>query len=47
MMTMAQKRVQSGYARAGFSLMEIMIAVMIIGLVMTMVGPAVYNALKK
>jgi general secretion pathway protein G len=35
------------YARAGFSLMEIMIAVMILGLVLAMVGPALNNAYKK
>jgi len=37
---------QSRYARAGFSLMEIMIAVMILGLVAAMVGPAAMNAYK-
>lgn len=35
------------YVRAGFSLMEIMIAVMILGLIMAMVGPAMNNAYKK
>ena len=38
---------QSRCARAGFSLMEIMIAVTILGLVMAMVGPALNNTLKK
>lgn len=42
-MTIGQKRI----ARAGFSLMEIMIAVTILGLVMAMVGPALQNTLKK
>jgi general secretion pathway protein G len=43
----AQNNGRVRYARAGFSLMEIMIAVMILGLVMAMVGPALFNALKK
>jgi general secretion pathway protein G len=34
------------YAREGFSLMEIMIALLILGLVAAMVGPAAFNALK-
>src|SRR5690606_14831856 len=42
-MTTTQRRI----ARAGFSLMEIMIAVTILGLVMAMVGPALQNTLKK
>jgi general secretion pathway protein G len=33
------------YARAGFSLMEIMIAVMILGLIMGLVGPKVFQML--
>ncbi len=43
----AQNNERVRYARAGFSLMEIMIAVMILGLVMAMVGPALNNAYKK
>lgn len=35
------------YARAGFSLMEIMIAVTILGIIMAMVAPALQNTLKK
>lgn len=42
-MTTTQRRI----ARAGFSLMEIMIAVTILGLVMAMVSPALQNTLKK
>ncbi len=42
-MTITQKRC----ARAGFSLMEIMIAVTILGLIMAMVGPALQNTLRK
>jgi len=38
---------QSRYARAGFSLMEIMIAITILGLIMAMVGPALQNTLRK
>jgi general secretion pathway protein G len=47
MTTMAQKDIRARYVRPGFSLMEIMIAVMILGLVMAMVGPALNNAYKK
>ncbi len=47
MTTMAQKDTRARYARPGFSLMEIMIAVMILGLVMGMVVPALNNAYKK
>jgi general secretion pathway protein G len=47
MAIMAHKDVREKYVRAGFSLMEIMIAVMILGLVMAMVGPALNNAYKK
>ena len=43
----AQNNGRVRYVRAGFSLMEIMIAVMILGLVMAMVGPAVHNAYRK
>ena len=39
--------IQRRIARAGFSLMEIMIAVTILGLVMAMVAPALQNTLKK
>ena len=35
-----------GSAREGFSLMEILIAVMILGLVAALVGPAAFNAYK-
>jgi general secretion pathway protein G len=42
-MTTTQRRI----ARAGFSLMEIMIAVTILGLVMAMVAPALQNTLRK
>jgi len=38
--------IQKGCARAGFTLMEILIAVMIIGLVGAMVGPYAVNAYK-
>lgn len=33
--------------RAGFTLMELMIAITILGLLMAMVGPAIYNQLAK
>jgi len=38
---------QRSYVRAGFSLMEIMIAVTILGLIMAMVAPALQNTLRK
>ena len=43
MTTMTQKDTRTRYVRAGFSLMEIMIAVMILGLVMGLVGPKVFQ----
>jgi general secretion pathway protein G len=43
-MSYDDKRV-SGHVRAGFSLMEIMIAVMILGLVAALVGPKVFQML--
>jgi general secretion pathway protein G len=46
-MTIAAERKETRYARPGFSLMEIMIAVTIMGLIMAMVVPAVNNSLKK
>jgi general secretion pathway protein G len=47
MITMAQKYTRARYVRSGFSLMEIMIAITILGLVMTMVIPAITNQLRK
>lgn len=44
---MTDKRTTSSMLRAGFSLMEIMIAITILGLIMAMVGPALQNTLKK
>lgn len=44
-MAHADERV-ARYARAGFSLMEIMIAVMILGLIMGLVGPKVFQILE-
>jgi len=38
---------QYRHARAGFSLMEILIAIVILGLIMAMVGPALQNTLRK
>jgi general secretion pathway protein G len=35
------------HARAGFTLMEILIAVMILGLLSAMIGPALFNVYKK
>lgn len=47
MITMAYADERAGrYARAGFSLMEIMIAVMILGIVAGLVGPRVFQALE-
>lgn len=46
MMMIECDRSYTKYARAGFSLMEIMIAVMILGLVAGLVGPKVYQFLE-
>ena len=45
MTTMVMKK-EKRYARAGFTLMEILIAVMILGLLSALVGPAVMNIYK-
>ena len=42
----AHKDTRMKYARAGFTLMEILIAVMIIGVLGAMIGPALFNVYK-
>jgi general secretion pathway protein G len=38
---------EQNYARKGFSLVEIMVVMTIIGIIMGLVGPGIYSALKK